>query len=317
MIYFLTVNYYSTDLLKQLINSLKLSQKSQYQIIVVNNSPQDTSIHQIASDSLLIIESGDNIGFGNACNLGLKWIYEQDNQAIAWLINPDAYLLDDSLEKAETFIACYPELSIIGNIIYTPNGNIWFAGGRFIPTTGEIINQDLLTKIDRAYIDCDWVSGCSLIVNFSNFPECPLFDPLYFLYYEDFDFCRRYQQQGHLVGVTKHFSVLHQPSSITNRNILFKFRHSTYSYLLTLEKHTNVWVFLLRFVRLIAYAIILIPIKPKIALGKIYGVLAYIQRFPKSNKITILLSMVLFIRIYSLCPEFFYSTVNFSPILLA
>lgn len=275
MIYFLTVNYYSTNLLQKLISSLKSNPNGEYKIVVVNNSPQDNSINQIKGESILIIESGNNIGFGNACNLGLEWIYNQDNQAIVWIINPDAYLPDNSWKQAQIFLDSYPELSIIGNIIYTPNGEIWFAGGRFIPTTGAILTQDLLSKTDRAYVNCDWVSGCSFIINFSNFLECPLFDPRYFLYYEDFDFCRRYAQQGHLVGVTKCFSVLHEPSSITNRNISLKFKHSTYSYLLTLEKYTNIWVFLLRFAKLMIHAIILILIKPKVALGKFYGVLVY------------------------------------------
>jgi GT2 family glycosyltransferase len=272
MIYFLTVNYYSTNLLKKLINSLSPSVNGEQQIIVVNNSPDDDSINQIKNESVLIIESGNNIGFGNACNLGLEWIYQQNSQAIVWIINPDAYFLDNTLEQAQIFLNSYPELSIISNIIYTPEGEIWFAGGRFIPKTGAIVNQNLLTHIDEGYINCDWVSGCSLIINLSKFSECPLFDPVYFLYYEDFDFCRRYAQQGHLIGVTKHFSVLHQPSSITNRNVFLKIRYSTYSYLITLKKYTNTMVFLLRLAKLIAYAIILIPIKPKVGLGKLYGV---------------------------------------------
>jgi GT2 family glycosyltransferase len=276
MIYFLTVNYYSTNLLQKLINSLPSSPNGKYQVVVVNNSPDDESIHQLKSGYVLIIESGKNIGFGNACNLGLQWIYHQDSQAIVWIINPDAYFPDRTLAQAQIFFDSYPELSIIGNIIYTPEEEIWFAGGRFIPTTGAILNQDLLTQTDKEYIDCDWVSGCSLIINLSKFPECPLFDPIYFLYYEDFDFCRRYLQQGHLIGVTKQFSVLHQPSSITNRNVFLKIRHSTYSYLITIKKYTNAMVFMFRLGRLIAYAIILIPIKPKIAFGKLYGVWEFI-----------------------------------------
>jgi GT2 family glycosyltransferase len=174
MIYFLTVNYYSTNLLQKLINSLPSSPNGRYQIIIVNNSPDDESIHHLKSGYILIIESGKNIGFGNACNLGLRWIYHQDSQAIVWIINPDAYFPDRTLAQAQIFFDSYPELSIIGNIIYTPEEEIWFAGGRFIPTTGAILNQDLLTQTDKEYIDCDWVSGCSLIINLSKFPECPL-----------------------------------------------------------------------------------------------------------------------------------------------
>jgi N-acetylglucosaminyl-diphospho-decaprenol L-rhamnosyltransferase len=278
MIYFLTVNYYSTELLTKLVNSLPSDTNIEYKIVVINNSPDDDSIAQVKSESVLIIEAGNNLGFGSACNIGIRWIYTQDTQAIIWIINPDAYLPNNTLEKVNPFFESHPQLSIVGTIIYTPTGEVWFAGGQFIPATGSIINQDLLTNVDTVYANCDWVSGCSLIINLQRFSECPLFDPAYFLYYEDFDFCRRYANQGHLIAIAKQFSVVHQPSSITNRNVLLKIKHSTYSYLLTLSKYTNIHVFWLRLTRLICYALILIIIKPQVAFGKLYGVLTYGRR---------------------------------------
>lgn len=278
MIYFLTVNYYSTNLVAQLINSLPNGTNIEYKTVIINNSPEDDSIHNLQSESVLIIDAGSNLGFGNACNLGIKWIYTQNTQAIIWIINPDAYLPENTLSQVNPFLKLHPEISILGTIIHTPTGEIWFAGGRFIRTTGSIMTQDMLTNTDAEYVACDWVSGCSLIINLANFRECPLFDPAYFLYYEDFEFCRRYANEGYLIAITKQFGVLHQPSSITNRNLFGKTKHSTYSYLLTLEQHTNKLVFLVRVTRLICYALLLMFVKPQIGLGKLYGMLNYWRR---------------------------------------
>lgn len=277
MIYFLTVNYYSTNLVAQLINSLPNGTNIEYKTVIINNSPEDDSINNLQGESVMIIDAGTNLGFGNACNLGIKWIYTQDTQAIIWIINPDAYLPENTLD-INRFFKLHPEISILGTIIHTPTGEIWFAGGRFIRTTGSILTQDMLTNTDAEYVACDWVSGCSLIINLANFRECPLFDSAYFLYYEDFEFCRRYANEGYLIAITKQFGVLHQPSSITNRNILLKTKHSTYSYLLTLEQHTNKLVFLVRLMRLICYALLLMFVKPQVALGKFYGMLNYWRR---------------------------------------
>lgn len=175
------------------------------------------------------------------------------------------------------FFNLYPELSILGTIIYNPENKIWFAGGHFIPENGAILEVDLLTNTDTDYVNCDWVSGCSLIVNLHNFSECPLFDNAYFLYYEDFDFCKRYTNQGHLIAVTKKIAVIHQPSSITNRNIFKKIRYSTYSYLFTINRYTNKFIFNMRFIQQIFKATIALPIKPKAALGKIYGIFDYVR----------------------------------------
>lgn len=276
MIYFLTVNYYSTNLVTKLISSIQSRNNIAHKTVIINNSPEDNTIHLLSSESVLIIEAGSNLGFGSACNLGLSWIYTQDTQAIVWLINPDAHIIE-SIDKITPFFKAYPELSIVGTIIYTPDAKVWFAGGYFIRKTGSIVTQKALRSL-VAYTYCDWVSGCSLIINFHKFHKCPKFDSAYFLYYEDFDFCKRYASLGHLIGVTGQLGVIHQPSEITNRNILRKIKYSTYSYLLTLERYTNKLVLLVRLTRLICYAIILIFVKPKVAFGKLYGVLLYLRR---------------------------------------
>ncbi len=275
MIYFLIVNYYSTPLVSKLISSLPAIKNDQYKIFIINNSPDDDSIDQLKSESVLIFDAENNLGFGRACNLGLKFIYAEDPQAVVWIINPDAYLLDNILPKVNHFFELHPEVSVLGTIVHTPGGEIWFAGGSFMPNTGAILTQNLLTNTEADYVPCDWVSGCSLIINLRNFRDCPEFDSAYFLYYEDFEFCRRYAIQGHLIAVTKQFGVLHQPSSITNRYVFRKIKHSTYSYLLTLDKYANKLIFSVRLIRLICNAIILIFFKPQIAFGKLYGVLLY------------------------------------------
>lgn len=273
MIYFLTVNYYSTKLVSKLIKSI--TSDIHYKIIIVNNSIDDDSIYKLKNQSTIIIDAKKNLGFGVACNLGLQWIYKQNNQAIVWIINPDAYLPDNALHNAQIFLNLHSELSIIGTIIYTPKHKIWFAGGRFISQNGTILELNLLSGNDKDYINCDWVSGCSLIINLQNFSECPLFDDAYFLYYEDFDFCRRYALQGHLIAITKKISVIHQPSSITNRNVFKKIRYSTYSYLLTMNRYTNKSIFSMRLVQQILKATIGIVIRPQAALGKFYGIYDY------------------------------------------
>ena len=283
MIYFLVVNYYSTNLVTKLIRSLPLEKNIDYKTIIVNNSPDDDSIYALKNEDVLILKAENNLGFGGGCNLGINWIYTQEPQAIVWIINPDAYLKENILAQVELFFEMYPEISILGTIVHTPTGEVWFAGGRFIPTTGAILTQDLLTNTDAHYVACDWITGCSFLINLRKFDQCPQFDPAYFLYYEDFDFCRRYANQGHLIAVTKQFGVLHQPSSITNRYVFRKIKNSTYGYLLSLDKYTNKAVFILRLVRLIIYALILMIVKPQVAFGKFAGVFMYCRRLPKGH----------------------------------
>lgn len=279
MIYFITVNYNSSEFIVQLIRSIQASRNTCSQVVVVNNSPEDASLFHLKTDNIFILEAGENLGFGSACNLGLTWVYSQDPEAIVWIINPDAYLLDDALEKVPKFLASHPHLSIVGTMVYTTSGEVWFAGGKFMPKTGAILSETIwLDNPDVPYLKTDWVSGCSLLMNLKNFPDCPQFNPDYFLYYEDFDLCRQYANEGHLIAIAPQLGVIHQASAITNRNTASKFKHSTYSYLLTLERYTNQWVLIGWLTRIILNGLLLILVKPRVAFGKLHGVLLYLRR---------------------------------------
>lgn len=279
VIYFLTVNYYSTALISRLLDSLAQNQLINYQLIVINNSPEDRAIYQIHSNCLQIIEAKQNLGFGGACNLGLDFIYQQNPQAIVWLINPDAYFTFNYLEQIPKFFSKYPHISILGTTIYNPSGEIWFGEGTFSHQLGVKVSTKL-SEVNRKkdYFASDWVSGCSLLINLKNFCYCPQFDISYFLYYEDFDFCYRYSQMGHKIVVSDRFPVIHDSSSITNRNQINKTKHSTYSYLLTLCRYTSPQIFWLKFIRLLVHALIIFPFKPQLALGKMIGIYNYCER---------------------------------------
>ncbi len=278
--YWITVNYNSTSLIEQLINSIPLQVNGLDRVIIINNSPDDRSIHQLHSESVLVFDSPENIGFGRACNLGLNWVYQQDKNAIVWLINPDA-ILPQNAGIADQFFETYPEISILGTVVEEASGEIEFGAGEFNPTTGRICVQNTLPEIsspELSYIPMVWVSGCSLLINFKNFTECPQFDPDYFLYYEDFDLCLRYGKQGHKIGLTPDIRVQHQPSSITSRNQNLKIQQSIYSYLLSLEKHTNRFVLGYRFLRILGVSCLSGFRSPEVARAKLKGILLYFER---------------------------------------
>lgn len=279
MIYFITVNYYSTHLIAHLIQSIGAIQGASYQVVIVNNSPDDASIYHLKSERITVLEAGNNLGFGQGCNLGLNWVYAQNPEAIVWIINPDTYLIDNAFNQAQNFWGVHPYLSIVGTIVYKATGEVWFTGGRFVPERGEITAEIHLEEAsEKDYIATEWVSGCSLLINLKRFQVCPQFDPEYFLYYEDFDFCRRYAKQGHSIVITHQIKVGHQASAIANRNLRLKFKHSTYAYLLTLERYTSERVLRVRLIRLILHAFLLIPFKPSVAFGKLDGLWMYGRR---------------------------------------
>ena len=282
MFFLLTVNYNASHLIQKLLNSLPDRAEVPYKVVIVNNSREDTGLQALENAFTSIIHAPKNLGFGSACNIGIQSIFAIDKTAIIWLINPDAYLPEINFKKIIEFFDTHSKISILGTIIYTLEGKIWFARGKFIANRGAILQTDLSHQY-QDYCPCDWVSGCSLILNLRNFTTPPVFDEKYFLYYEDLDFCQRYRRQGHQVAITSQFAVIHSPSSITNQNQFNKIRHSTFSYLLTLYTYSPYLIQLIFFIKLLIYAVILLPFKPAVALGKLVGIQAYLHYVTLDN----------------------------------
>ena len=298
-LYFLTVNYNSSSLVARLVESLSNNSDDKYRLVIVNNSPEDKNIFKLENQRSEIIEAEENLGFGRACNLGLDWIYHQNSQAIVWLINPDAYFNSDTVEAeisqtncamsptsfAIAFFQNYPQISILGTTVYNSEGKITAAGGTFTPGTAALtIINSLPENLQQDYLKTDWVSGCSLLINLANFKECPNFDPRYFLYYEDLDFCLRYRQQGHQIAITPLLKIIHDATSIANRNIFQKYRHITHSYLIHIENYGNYSIFVITNIRILLNSLRLLVIKPDVGLGKLTGFYNYWRTIITSNK---------------------------------
>jgi GT2 family glycosyltransferase len=247
----------------------------------VNNAVDDTAIANLENDCTQVINATDNLGFGRACNLGLNWIYERDPRSIIWIINPDAYLESSAIAQLSSLLHAHPEIAILGTAVYDASGHTCFKGGRFSPRSGAIWEEtETINKISKE-VGCnvtDWVTACSMVINFKHFPQCPYFDPDYFLYYEDFDFCRRYAKQGYRIYFSDRLRVIHQTSSITSRNLHLKTAHEIYSYLLSLEKHTSGIVLGFRLVRIAIASVWQMLYQRPLATSKLAGINMYCQR---------------------------------------
>jgi N-acetylglucosaminyl-diphospho-decaprenol L-rhamnosyltransferase len=271
MMYFVTVNYYSTALIGKLIQSIELNIRLNYKIIIVNNSCLDVSVNQLRDlSNVVILNPQENLGFGKGCNIGINHIYSIDPNALIWLINPDAIIHKDAKDYIFECLEQDSSIAILGTKIQDAKGGMWFSSGDFNQWTGDIKHRaDCLTKGETGVgtIKSRWVCGCSLIINLARLGHCPSFDPNYFLYCEDTDLCERYYQKGYHIAVTNHILVTHQVSSIIGRNRNNMYRHYTFSRLYFLKQHSTQFGLLIYAIYTLIKVCLLLPIDLLIALG--------------------------------------------------
>ena len=288
MIYFITVNYHSSELIKQLLSSILVAVKEEYKILIVNNSPEDNLINKLASkySNINIINSKKNLGFGAGCNLGIDYVYKRNSQGMIWLINPDVILEKEAVTYINDCLNQEPSIAILGTRVRDLEGNIWFGLGTFNPWTGSLKHElkqeeDYATPVNT--IDCRWVSGCSLILNLKQFDHCPSFDPHYFLYYEDVDLCERYYQKGYRIPVTQAVLVTHAVSAISQRNLSTQFKHATYSKLYFLKQHGKALALWLNVVYMLVLVVLLFPQNRPVAIGRWQGLKNFMGQIGKAT----------------------------------
>jgi N-acetylglucosaminyl-diphospho-decaprenol L-rhamnosyltransferase len=280
-IYFITVNYHCSDLVDKLIAITATHGDAGHKFVVVNNSPDDTTVESIANrHGATLLQATHNLGFGSGCNLGLDYVHQRDPKALAWLINPDAHLLPEAISYVRSCIRTDPSISILGTRIRDEAGAFWFSQGSFNPWWGslkhrfddvEVASRPITTHPTR------WLSGCSMVFNLAAIGHCPQFDPQFFLDYEDADICLRYERLGHRLRVTQAVLVEHQVSAITQRVPGAKFRHATFSKLYLLHRHATPLALGLNLLYFALRPITFLAQDPARALGRWAGLADYLR----------------------------------------
>ncbi len=138
------------------------------------------------------------------------------------LLNTDAFVATDTLRRTVAYMDANPACGVLGTRLvgrddelqpgcrYFPNPwNVFLhrAGvARFFPKVRMVDEpmDDLSTPRE-----CDWVPGCYMLVRKDVIDRCGLFDPRYFLYVEEVDFCRRAKSAGWKVVYFPETSVVH------------------------------------------------------------------------------------------------------------
>jgi GT2 family glycosyltransferase len=114
MVYFIVVTYNSIHLIKNCIESILINEPLSKIIIVDNNSGDGTVEFVKGYQSVVLFENKQNLGFGKANNIGMKFAMENGADYI-YLLNHDAYLVEPVVESLKSIMQ-----SVKGCGILTP-----------------------------------------------------------------------------------------------------------------------------------------------------------------------------------------------------
>ena len=134
---------------------------------------------------LKIILSGINLGYGGGNNLGLSKVKTR----YALILNPDVILTKNFFEEIQIYLDQQINFHIIGTKF--KDDQTWKSSGSF----SEFDKKIKLKKKENSNHDSlevvDWVIGSAMLINLEKFETRKLFDENIFLYFDEFDLCRR------------------------------------------------------------------------------------------------------------------------------
>lgn len=245
----ITVNYITlSDTLEFLESALKLTYPNVEIIVVDNASPQGKPTEEVRKrfSTVRFINSDKNLGFAGGNNLGIKAAKGE----YYFLLNNDTLLFPDFLEPIIEFMLAHPDVGMASPKVLYPDGNtIQFAGAIGIsPFTGRgkclgIYEPDT-GQYDRNY-KTDLGHGAALLISKKVVEKIGLMPEVYFLYYEEHDWCEIMKRAGYkmfFLGISK---VIHKESMTTGPESPLKTYYMTRNRLIFMRRNFSGFPYLL------------------------------------------------------------------------
>ena len=210
------VNYKTPQLCIDCINSvIEKTVNIDYEIIVVDNDSQDNSLQKIKEEfgnRVVLIDAGENLGFGKANNLGA----ERAKGDILFFLNPDTLLINDAITILYEYLISHPKVGICGGQLYNKDLQKIHSYSMCLP--GIICDVDNATKgkisnivhlFSRKCHKVGHVTGADLMISKHLFDKLKGFDPDFFMYYEETELCYRCKKKGYEVRFVPDAKIIH------------------------------------------------------------------------------------------------------------
>lgn len=198
------VTYNALKWIDKCLGSL-LSSTIPIDILVIDNGSTDGTREIIKSryTSVRLIESDENLGFGKANNIGLK-IALEENYDYSFLLNQDAWVEQDTIEKITEIHKNHPEYGIMSPIHISGDGKnldnnfTTYINGYSCP---EFVSDVILNRELKEVYEINFVNAALWLISRQVLEKVGGFDPLFFMYGEDDDYINRLKYHGFKVGL--------------------------------------------------------------------------------------------------------------------
>lgn len=261
------VNYNTKTLTRQCVDSVfEKTTGISFEVILVDNASTDGSREHFEGDNrITYIYSNENLGFGRANNLG----FARAKGDYLFFLNSDTYLVNNAVFILWDKMKCILDsgvgavISCGGTMLQDQDGHIIHSYARYPRMLRSMLDaslfpilwklrvlKDLPNTSNYGYVDnqkecfdVEYITGADLMVRKDIAEKKGLFDPDFFMYFEETEMQNRYLKAGfrsvifegprivHLEGKSnKTYSPSRTTMVLRSQFLYFKKTHNVLSY---------------------------------------------------------------------------------------
>ena len=233
----ITINYNGLEETCQLIESLQqYPQDCSYEFIVVDNGSiqNEALLLQKKYPEVHVIRSEQNVGFSGGNNLGIQTAKGKG----IFLLNNDTLVTANDLKYLYERLYSSPVIGAVSPKIKFafPPQHIQFAG--FTPLSKYTLRNRTIgyNETDEGQFDIpqetSYLQGAAMMIKREVIEQVGKMPEIYFLYYEEMDWCTQMSRQGYQLWYDPRCTIYHKESRSTGKDSPLKTYYLTRNRLL-------------------------------------------------------------------------------------
>lgn len=219
------VHYNTPGLLRQTLKGIfAFPPQKSFEVIVVDNNPKQRVRDWIQKEfpQTKVLMSDRNIGFGNGMNLAML----HADARYLLVFNPDIAIFEGVFDKMISFMDENSNIGVFSPKLLNPDRSLQYSCYRFIGPSIIFYRRipilrslSFAKKADDFYQMKDWdhneiknvdyFLGAVMMARKEAVDQVGGFDPSYFIYFEDQDWCRRFWKAGWRVVYNPNIKIVH------------------------------------------------------------------------------------------------------------
>jgi GT2 family glycosyltransferase len=222
----ITINFNNADVTCEMLHSVNNLTYKNIEVIVVDNASKEDPTNKILNvyPAAKVIRSSKNLGFAGGNNLGIKAAKGE----YYFFVNNDTEMTATLIESLLGIFETYTDAGVVSPKFhyYFAPGTIEFAGYHSVNIFNGRNTMIGCRTIDNGQYDTisttHYAHGGAMMVPASVVKEVGMMPEVYFLYYEEFDWCEQIKRKGYKIYYQPNALIYHKESMSVGKKSTLK-----------------------------------------------------------------------------------------------